>query len=246
MGPMSSDLGVAARAGGRALWGAVTLVLFAVFTVTPSGPAFGLWLPWSTAEQQIEKRSQDIFQALLRKDRKMLQYYVVGKNRDQFIAVELSQIRRRNIRDYDCEVRKATVDNVRGEYAWVDLKCTATLGNGQEFSRRLWKVFRKVGNDWKLYVHYSKDKKEEEEPQDDLFGGVIARTGQNRAKGVRSDGKVHDGQSPGTATSYGGKGEAAVSGGDFRATVKGSSDNQVDSKGQSRHSTQSKGSGHDG
>jgi len=115
-------------------------------------PAFGLWLPWASEESKVKKTLEDVWQALLRDDRKLLSQYLAGVGVENFIKQERDLIQRMKIKDYVCRTRTITVDQTR-QWAFVDLEKAALLPDGTQFVRRDLSVLQKVNGLWRLVTN---------------------------------------------------------------------------------------------
>lgn len=115
-----------------------------------AAPAVVESFPWTSEKDRIEKRLNQIWQALLRNDQKWLRGFVLGPGEDAFVNQELDVIKRLGITGYECKAINVSLDNVTGHMAWVDVELIATLDDGQRSSRRGLRVLKKVGGEWKL------------------------------------------------------------------------------------------------
>jgi len=131
----------------------ILALLVALLLAAPTG---AVSLPWTSEKDRIEKRLNEIWQALLRNDQNRLRAYVLGPGEDAFINQELDVIKRFGITDYECKALNVSLDPVYGQMAWVEVELIATLDDGENTSRRGLRVLKKVDGDWKLIAQIGK------------------------------------------------------------------------------------------
>ncbi len=113
-------------------------------------PAFGLWLPWASEEQKVKKTLNDIWQALIVNDQKLLKQQVAGSGVKLFIEQERRRIKTFNIKSYDCNIKSVKVDPTTKTWAFVEYETVAHLGDGNKMAVGTLSVLQKIGGDWKL------------------------------------------------------------------------------------------------
>ncbi|MFZ5867324.1 MAG: hypothetical protein ACOYXY_15680 [Thermodesulfobacteriota bacterium] len=121
-----------------------------------AAPTVAVSLPWTSEKDRIEKRLNEIWQALLKNDQYRLRAYVLGPGEDAFINQELDVIKRFGITDYECKALNVSLDPVYGQMAWVEVELIATLDDGESTSRRGLRVLKKIGGEWKLIAQVGK------------------------------------------------------------------------------------------
>jgi hypothetical protein len=127
-------------------------------------PAFCLWLPWATEEAKVKKTLEEIWQALIKDDRKLVSQYLAGAGTENFIRQERDLIERLKIKEYECRVRSVQVDQATRQWAFVDLEKVAILSDGSTFVRRDLSVLQKINGLWRLVTEPLK-RKEQPEPE---------------------------------------------------------------------------------
>lgn len=125
------------------------LVVCAIFVMCAPNVSAD-WIPWLSTKDLIEKRLNQIHQALLARDVSAVKDLTAGSGKETYIGQELAYINSLGITNYQCVVQQVHVDRIYGIMAYVDFQRNATVRGGSTVSKRLWKVFRRVGNDWKL------------------------------------------------------------------------------------------------
>jgi hypothetical protein len=146
-----------------------------------ASPALGIWLPWAKEEQKITRRLNDIWTALVAKDKVTARKYLLGNAVDPFINQELDIIKTMKIRKINCRADKIQLDKVKGEFAFVEFAKICTLESGQEVTNRFLRVFRKVGDDWKLIADANQNPKKktnakaDEQATKDFFDLVMEK-----------------------------------------------------------------------
>jgi len=150
------------RLVGRSLLRSVTIVAVCLALVGTALPSFGLWLPWAKEGDKIAKRLNEIWAAVLLEDRKTLRMYVLGDSAQAFIDQEIAHAKNTKVKSYTSRVQKTTVDQVLGQFAWVEVERTATYADGNTRTERFLRVLKKVDQDWKLIVDVPKDRKQKE------------------------------------------------------------------------------------
>jgi hypothetical protein len=129
---------------------AIIRILALLVALLLAAPTVAVSLPWTSEKDRIEKRLNEIWQALLKNDQNRLRAYVLGPGEDAFINQELDVIKRFGITDYECKALNVSLDPVYGQMAWVEVELIATLDSGENTSRRGLRVLKKIGREWKL------------------------------------------------------------------------------------------------
>ena len=138
------------------------LVLPAVLCILAYTSVSALWLPWASEQDKVTKVLNEIWQALVDNDRKMLKDYVTGTGSELFIAQEEALIKRMKIKKYDCRPKRITIDQGTGSWAFVDLEKVAKLENGETFTRRDMTVLKKFDGLWRLLIEPKKSRRSKE------------------------------------------------------------------------------------
>lgn len=148
---------------------ALVCLLLVGFLPAVTTPALGLWLPWTTERDKIQKIASDVWDALVKNDLTTVNAYVAGDGADNFIKQEISLIKSLKIEDYECYVRNFQLDTVTGERALVVIEKVATQENGRQVKRMDMSVFRKIGGQWKIVMEKRKGRRtlEDIEPLDE-------------------------------------------------------------------------------
>lgn len=115
-----------------------------------SSPVFALWLPWASDEKKVERALTELFEALVKNDRRTLNDMVKGNAVKAFIDQEQEQIKAQNVKQYDCKIKRINIDKVQKTWAFIEYEKTATLANGKQSTTASSAVFRKFNGDWKL------------------------------------------------------------------------------------------------
>ncbi|GEM_PF-1503627 len=144
-------------------WAAALIVCAAVLSAV--APAHGLWMPWATEIDKIKKVISEIWVALLAGNETALKKHLDGTRAKSFTDQERDRIVRLNIRDYKFRIRRANVDNLKQEWAWIALDRIAIMAHGGVRTMSSMMVFRKVDGDWKLHIGDKKPRKKKEEPE---------------------------------------------------------------------------------
>jgi hypothetical protein len=115
-----------------------------------SSPVFGLWLPWASDEKKVERALTEVFEALVKNDRRTLSDMVKGNATRAFIDQEQEQIKALNVKQYECRIKRINIDKVQKSWAFVEYEKTATMADGKQSTTASSAVFRKINGDWKL------------------------------------------------------------------------------------------------
>lgn len=142
----------ATAGSGIKAWYALALTCAILFAWTV--PAQSYWLPWTTERDKIDRRLNEIWEAFVAKDRKKLQFMVVGRGARNFIDQELTAINQLGIESVKCRITKLSIANY--DWAFVEFERTDTLKSGGELKNRFMKAMRKINNDWKLITNVRK------------------------------------------------------------------------------------------
>lgn len=161
------------------LWWPVLLI---VGSLASAAPAFGLWLPWATEKQKVQKTVDDIWQALIDNNRKVLNGYITGPGRADFIKQERDLIERMKITKYECLLRNMRLNTGSGLWAFVEVEKVGFREGGGKFTRRDLTVLQKVRGLWRLVTGFRKKKDETQvEAHAQIPGSVSAS--KNRGDG---------------------------------------------------------------
>ncbi len=139
------------------------IVLLVGLVLVVTTPAAGLWLPWTTERDKIQKIANDVWDALVKNDLSTVSLYVSGDGSENFIKQEMNLIKNLKIEDYECYVRQFQLDAVTGARALVVLEKVATQQNGRQLKRTDMSVFRKIGGQWKIVMEKTRKKRRLEE-----------------------------------------------------------------------------------
>lgn len=170
----------------------LTLAAFALACVMLFGwtvPAWSYWLPWATEENKISRRLNEIWDALIAKDRTKLKYYVIGAGAKNFIEQEMDVIKQLGIKSIECRVTNLRLAN--HEWAFVEFEKTDTLVKGGELKNRYMRAMRKIDNDWRLITNIRKR---------DRPGQRFERLHKNQQNQVTATVKNRKGSTGGTRT----------------------------------------------
>jgi len=134
-------------------------VLVGLLLLVVTTPAAGLWLPWTTERDRIQKIANDLWDALVKNDMTTVSAYVAGDGAENFIKQEMNLIKTLKIEDYECHVRNFQLDAVTGARALVVIEKIATQENGRQVKRMDMSVFRKIGGQWKMVMEKRKKRR---------------------------------------------------------------------------------------
>jgi hypothetical protein len=127
------------------------LLTIAVLAVSwSSSSVFALWLPWASDEKKVEKALAEVFEALVKNDRRTLNDMVKGNATRAFIDQEQEQIKALKVKQYECRIKRINIDQAQKSWAFIEYEKTATLANGNQSTTASSAVFRKINGEWKL------------------------------------------------------------------------------------------------
>jgi hypothetical protein len=155
----SSHPAVRKAAGVRSLTFALAvLLLFA------QSPAWGLWLPWATEQDKIQRTLNDVWQGLVANNLAALQHILGGNGVGSFIKQETDLIKSQGIKNYNCTVKKIQYDPTTGSWAFVEYEKTATMEDSNEVTTAALAVLQKTGGQWKM-IASTKDRRKAEQKE---------------------------------------------------------------------------------
>jgi formylmethanofuran dehydrogenase subunit E-like metal-binding protein len=115
-----------------------------------------LWLPWAKEEDKVKKVVEDVWKALLWNDKKSLKEIVAGPAAQVFVDQQVADIKKNNVKKYECRFKSVNVDRVQGKIAFAEYSRIATLGDGRVVTESLVSVVEKIGGQWKLLPGHKK------------------------------------------------------------------------------------------
>jgi hypothetical protein len=121
-------------------------------------PAAALWMPWATEKDKIAARLEQIWAALAKDQRSVAKKYLLGPTADQFIDMELAQLRRLKVKNVDCRVKEIRYRGRAADFALVKIEKALTTGDGKVASSQLLYSMRKVDGQWLLITFFGKGK----------------------------------------------------------------------------------------
>ncbi len=127
---------------------AVVVIVLCVISWT--GPAFGLWLPWASERDKIDRRLNEIWSALINKDDWYLGQYITGSRTATFVEDERKVIKAQRIEEVKIRVNNVRFDPRTGRMAFVVFKKTVVREDGKEISETFMRVMKKDGGEWRL------------------------------------------------------------------------------------------------
>ncbi len=133
-------------------WCALGLALVIFFGCTL--PVHAWWLPWATEGDRISRRLNEIWAAIVAKDRKKLQFLIVGTGAKNFIDQEIAIIDQLGIESVTCQV--TNLDAASDDWAFVVFDRTDKLKSGGEIKHSYMKAMKLINNDWKLLTNLRK------------------------------------------------------------------------------------------
>lgn len=117
-------------------------------------PSDAYWLPWTTERDKIDRRLNEIWEAIVAKDRHKLKFMVVGLGAKNFIDREISVIEQLGIESVECRVTNVRISNY--DWAFVVFEKVDTLKSGGELKNEYMKAMRRVDGDWRLLTNVRK------------------------------------------------------------------------------------------
>jgi len=130
--------------------GRTVLAFSLVAIVSGARAAYGLWLPWASEQDKISKKLNDIWSALVNKDKRALRQYLSGKGTQAFIDQEGQIIKTFKITGYHCTVKRVQFDPSSKNWAFVEFERIGSTKGGTKKTDRLLRVMKKEGREWKL------------------------------------------------------------------------------------------------
>jgi hypothetical protein len=125
--------------------------------------AHALWLPWAKEEDKVKKAVEDVWKALIWNDKKSLKGIVAGPAAQVFLDQQAADIKKNNVKKYECRFKSVNVDRVKGKIAFAEYARIATLADGRTVTDNLISVVEKIDGQWKLLPgHKNKNKNKQE------------------------------------------------------------------------------------
>jgi len=135
----------------------LTLVAAIALLLTQT-PAWGLWLPWATEQDKIQKTLNDVWQGLVENNLVALQHILAGNGIGSFVQQESDLVKSQGIKKYNCTVKKIQFDPTTGSWAFAEYEKTATMGDDNEVTTNALAVLQKIGGQWKMIAR-TKDRR---------------------------------------------------------------------------------------
>ncbi len=151
------------------------VVLCTALLVVTIVPAHGLWMPWATEADRIQKTLNDFRHALAMGDKEGAQELLTGSAPELYVEQKLDELQRLGIRKQECNLVKVTIDPSTGTWAFADVEYVSELPSGQVIRARVMNGLRKIDGVWKLNTDFaSRNKKEKKNTADPSVSDPLA------------------------------------------------------------------------
>jgi hypothetical protein len=132
-----------------------------------------LWLPWAKEEDKVKKVVEDVWKALLWNDKKSLKEIIGGPAAQVFVDQQVADIKKNNVKKYQCRFKSVNVDRVQGKIAFAEYSRIATLGDGRVVTDNLVSVVEKIGGQWKLLPGHKNKQKASGGKENSVLGSPL-------------------------------------------------------------------------
>jgi hypothetical protein len=144
-----------------------------------------LWLPWAKEEDRVKKAVEDVWKALVWNDKRSLKGMIAGPAAQVFIDQQAADIKKNNVKKYECQFKRVNVDKVKGKIAFAEYSRIATLADGRVVRDNMLSVVEKIDGQWKLSPGTKKKKKQDAfAERSDPAGSVLTQPAASSASSV--------------------------------------------------------------